>query len=99
MSLEDQYKYLVGAYYGVMEMDEYPLKVYILKDIADYIKDFISVNPIANYSYREVAEELEKSLPLKTKFQDALLVLNKISGPIELVLMIKRRIKEINDKQ
>ena len=31
MSLEDQFRYLVGAYYGVMEMDEYDLKVYILK--------------------------------------------------------------------
>ena len=30
MSLEDQFRYLVGAYYGVMEMDEYDLKVYIL---------------------------------------------------------------------
>ena len=99
MKLEDQYKYLIGAYDGVMEMDEYPLKVYILRDIENYIKDFISVNPIPNYSYRVEAEKFEKELSLKTKLQDALLVLNKIDAPLELVLMIKRRIKDINDQE
>ena len=72
MKLEDQYKYLIGAYYGVMEMDEYSLKVYILRDIENYIKDFISVNPIPNYSYRVEAEKFEKELSLKTKLQDIL---------------------------
>ena len=33
MTLEDEYRYLVGAYYGIIEMDEYDLKVYILQDI------------------------------------------------------------------
>ena len=32
MELEDQFRYLVGGYYGVNLMDEYPLKEYILKD-------------------------------------------------------------------
>ena len=99
MKLEDQFKYLVGAYYGVMEMDEYSLKVYILKDIENYIKDFLSVNPIKDFDYKKEAELIEKDMTLKTKLQDALLVLNKIDGPLELSLMIKRRIKEINDKQ
>jgi len=99
MSLEDQYKYLVGAYYGVMEMDEYDLKVYILKDIENYIKDFLAVSPIPNFNYREYAEMIDQKMPLKTKLQDALLVLNKIDGPLDLILMIKRRIKDLNDKQ
>ena len=33
MTLEDQFKYFVSAYYGIIEMDDYDLKVYILKDI------------------------------------------------------------------
>ena len=33
MTLKDEFKYLVGGYYGIMEMDEYDLKVYVLKDI------------------------------------------------------------------
>lgn len=99
MTLEDQYRYLVGAYYGIIEMDEYDLKVYILKDIENYIKDFIEVYPIDNFDYRKEAQKIEDEVSLKTKLQDALLVLNKINGPIELTLLIKKRIKEINDKK
>lgn len=98
MSLEDQYRYLVGAYYGVMEMDEYDLKVYVLKDIENYIKDFLSVYSIENFDYKKEAQKIEEETSLKTKLQDALLVLNKINGPIELSLMIKKRIKEIKEK-
>lgn len=99
MSLEDQYRYLVGAYYGVIEMDEYDLKVYVLKDIENYIKDFVEVYPIDNFNYRKEAQKIEDEVSLKTKLQDALLVLNKINGPIELSLMIKKRLKEIKDKK
>lgn len=98
MSLEDQFKYLVGAYYGVIEMDEYDLKVYVLKDIENYIKDFLEVSPIENFDYKKEASKIEENTPLKTKLQDALLVLNKINGPIELTLLIKKRIKEIKEK-
>ena len=94
MSLEDQFKYLVGGYYGVREMDEYDLKEYILKDIEEYIKDFIDVNRVDNYDYKKVALDLE-DIPLKTKLQDALLVLNKLSAPIELILLVKKRLKSI----
>jgi len=96
MDLKDQYKYFVSAYYGVREMDEYELKVYILKDIENYIKDFISCNPINNYNYKKIANRIEKEVPLKTKLQDALIVLNKIDGPIELILMIKKQIKMLS---
>lgn len=99
MELKDQYKYLLGAYYGVQEMDEYDLKVYVLKDIENYIKDFIDCYPIENLNYRDYAEKIEQEISLKTKLQDALLVLNKINGPIDLILMIKRRLKDINDKK
>ena len=49
--LINQYRYLVGGYYGVSLIDEYPIKEYILKDIEEYIKDFIEVNPIDNFNY------------------------------------------------
>jgi len=99
MSLEDQYRYLVGAYYGVIEMDEYDLKVYVLKDIENYIKDFIEVYPIDNFNYKKEAQKIENEVPLKTKLQDALLVLNKINGPLDLILLIKKRLKELKEKK
>ena len=46
MDLKDTYRYLIGAYFGIREMDEYSSKEYVLKDIEDYIKDFLSVNEI-----------------------------------------------------
>lgn len=95
MTLEDEFKLLVGGYFGVVEMDEYKLKEYVLQDIEKYIEDFIAINPIANYNYREVAEEIKDNVSLKRKLQDSLLVLRKINGPLELILMMKGRIEEL----
>lgn len=94
MSLEEEFKLLVSGYYGVYEMDEYKLKVYILKDIEDYIKEFIEEYRIPNYDYKEVAEEIEKE-PLKTKLQDSLLILNKVKAPLELTLLIRNRLNDM----
>lgn len=94
MSLEEEFKLLVSGYYGVYEMDEYQSKVYVLKDIEDYIKEFIEEYRIPNYDYKEVAEEIEKE-PLKTKLQDSLLILNKVKAPLELTLLIRNRLNEM----
>jgi len=95
VDLKDTYRYYVGAYYGIREMDEYKTKEYILKEVRDFIDSFISDNPIDNFNYEEEARLIEDTLSLKTKLQDALIVLNKIDGPLELILLIKERIKNI----
>ena len=95
MTLEDEYRYLVGAYYGIREMDEYDLKVYILEDIENYIKDFINTNEIHNFDYRKEAEKVNDDTPLKVKLQDSLLVLPKIDAPMELVFLVKQRLEQI----
>jgi len=94
MTLENEYKLLVSGYYGVAEIDEYSSKVYVLKDIENYIKDFIKQYPLPNYDYSGIALELEK-LPLKTKLQDSLLILNKVKAPLELTLLIRNRLNEM----
>ncbi len=99
MDLKDQFKYLVGAYYGVTYMDEYPLKVYVLKDIENYIKDFIEINSIENFDYRKEALKYKEELSEITKLQDALLVLNKINASMELVLLIKIRLKKLTHQK
>lgn len=99
MTLEDKFKYLVGGYYGVMEMDEYDLKVYVLKDIENYIRAFLEENPISNFDYKKEAETIKDTMALRTKLQDSLLVLYKINASMDLVFMIKTRLKELdNDK-
>lgn len=99
MTIEDQYRMLVGAYYGVREMDEYEVKVFILDQLETYIKEFISVNPIPNFDYEAQATIVEDTIPLKRKLQDALLVLPKIKAPLELILLIKERIQDLNEER
>lgn len=94
MELEDQFRYLVGGYYGVNLMDEYPLKEYVLKDIENYIKDFIKVNPIDNFNYLEEHLKVKDTVSERVKLQDALLVLNIIKGPMDLVFLIKEKLKK-----
>ena len=98
MDLKDQFKYLVGGYYGITYMDNYPLKEYVLKDIENYIKTFIEINPIDDFNYEEEAKKYEEELSEITKLQDSLIVLNKINASMELVLLVKTRLKKLNQK-
>lgn len=95
-TLKDQFNYLVGGYFGIREMDEYELKVYILKEVEEYITEFVLKNPISNFDYREEAIKIEENMNLKTKLQDALIVLHKINAPMEIIFMVKSRLKSIN---
>lgn len=98
MDLKDQFRYLVGGYYGVGLMDEYPLKEYVQKDIENYIRDFIEINPIDDFDYRAEALLVKEKVSDKVKLQDALLVLNKINASMDLVFMVKARLKKYSSK-
>ena len=94
MNLTDQLKLYVGAYFGVQSMDEYELKVYVLKEIKEYIDDFIKENDIKNS--QEIVENVKSNVSLKVKLQDSLILLNQINGSMELILLIKKKIKELS---
>ena len=66
MELENQYKLLVLGYYGMMYLDDYDLKVYILKDIEEQeiILDFKDVKVLTP----SWAAEFITGLKNKTKF-------------------------------
>ena len=98
MNLADVFRYLVGAYYGIREMDEYDVKEYVLKDIEEYIKDFIKQNPIVDFDYILEAEQVERNREFKTKLQDSLIVLPKVNAPNELIYLVKARLKRLNDE-
>ena len=98
MELQDQYRYLVGGYYGVSLMDEYPLKEFIMEDIKNYIINFIEINPINGFDYKKEADDIKDNVSEKVKLQDALLVLNKINAPMDLVFLIKKRLKKFDRK-
>ncbi len=99
MEVENQYRYLIGGYYGIQSMDNYDLKVYILKDIENYIRFFVEQNPLLDFNYQEEAQKVEKASSLITKLQDSLLVLNKIDAPMELVLLVKAKLKHIKEEE
>ncbi len=93
MDLKDQFNYLVCGYYGVKLMDEYGLKEYVLKDIENYIKDFVDINPVDDFDYYKEAEFIKDKISNKIKLQDSLLVLNKVKAPMDLILLVKQRLK------
>ena len=95
----DTYRYLVGAYYGISEMDEYSVKEFILKDIQDYINDFCKVNELSKEEIEKNREDVYENVSLKTKLQDALIVLPKINAPTELTLLVKERLKKIREEE
>ncbi len=96
---KDTYRYLVGAYYGISEMDEYDLKEYVLKDIEEYIKCYIKDNSIHNIDFYKEAELVNVEKDLKTKLQDSLIVLPKVNASTELILLVKARLKQIRDDE
>ena len=98
MDLKDQFRYLVGGYFGVQYIDEYDLKVYVLKDIENYIKDFVKINPIDDFDYEKEALLVKNKVSERVKLQDALIVLNKINASMDLVFLVKKRLKKFERK-
>lgn len=96
--LINQYRYLVGGYYGVSMIDEYPLKEYILEEIKEYIENFVSNNPITDFDYEQEALLIKDKVSEKVKLQDALIVLNRIKAPMDLVFMVKARLRKYDKK-
>lgn len=95
-TLINEFKTYVGAYYGVNSMDKYDLKVYVLKEIEQDIKDFILVNDLDKNECLLLAKEVEEKVHLKTKLQDSLLILYKMNASMELIFMIKNKLKKYN---
>jgi hypothetical protein len=89
-TLEEKLNLLIEAYYGLLEMDEYDLKEYELKKLKDDIDNFINEYNINNFDF----ESVKNNICLKTKLQSLLIVLNKNNGPLELILLVKRRLKD-----
>lgn len=99
MDVLDTYRYLVGAYYGISEMDEYDLKEYVLKDIEEYIKVFVRDNYVRDFDYNKEAEIVNNEKSIKTKLQDSLVLLPKVNASTELILLVKARLKKIREDE
>ncbi len=94
MSILDTLRTLISGYLGIGEMDEYTSKEYILKEVSDYINEYMTENGLDESVYIEEKNNLEK-LSLDRKLQDSILVLNMIDGPIDLKLLIRNKLSEL----
>lgn len=90
ITLEERLNLLVEAYYGLYEMDEYGLKEFEIKYLKDEIDTFIKEYNINNIDF----EYVKDNISLKTKLQSLLIVLNENNRPLELILLVKKRLKE-----
>lgn len=88
------YRYLVGGYFGVSMIDEYPIKEYVLIDILNYIKDYKSTNNVDIDEFEYIKDNYSD----RTKLQDALLLLNKMEASMDLVLMVKNKLKSLGKR-
>lgn len=95
--LENEFRLLIGAYYGVQMMDGYDLKVYVLKDIQEEQKKFLREHPLLNFDIERESQIIQNG-KLASKLQDALIVLNRIDASRELIHMIRTRLKEETKK-
>ena len=98
MSEEDinRYKTIVGAYYGVMLMDEYSLKAYVLKHLENFGNSYIQGK---NINSEEIRNFVSTKVPKKVKLQDALYILNELDEDKELLHLIKKKIREIDSEE
>ena len=90
ITLEERLNLLLEAYYGLYEMDEYDLKEFEIKYLKDEIDNYIKEYNINNFDF----EYVKDNISLKTKLQSLLIVLNENNRPLELILLVKKRLKE-----
>ena len=96
--IKKKYRTMFGAYFGISLMDEYPLKEYILEDIKNYIDAYINNYPLDNFNYQEFKMCVDKEESDIVKLQDALRVGSELDFPIELIHMIKEKIRNLRDE-
>lgn len=91
----NRYKTIIGAYYGVMLMDEYSLKAYVLKNIenlaANYLQD-------KNIEADGIKQFIRDKVSKKVKLQDALYILNELDEDKELLHLIKKKIRKLESE-
>ena len=60
---------MISGYFGVMEMDSYKLKEYVLNDIKNYIKEYMKDNPSENFNLDEEVENIKIMYLLRLSYK------------------------------
>ena len=95
MTNDDIVKMFMGAYYGTLELDEYPLKEYVATSIMKYVESFIEENQVNDFEH---IKEMAKCEDLIRQYQDCLLVYLKLNVSWELKFLVKKKIRELKEE-
>jgi len=90
-------KTIIAAYYGVMKMDTYPLKAYVLKDINQLLEDYLQDKE--DVDIKKIREEIQQNVSKKRKLQDALYILNQLDADKELIHLIKKELRKLDKEE
>lgn len=91
----NRYKTIIGAYYGVMLMDEYSLKAYVLKNIENLAVNYLQDK---NIDADGIKQFIRDKVSKKVKLQDALYILNELDEDKELLHLIKKKIRKLESE-
>ena len=92
----NKYNMYISAYQAIEKLDEYPLKVYILAELKELIADYCKDNNL-DFCFQKKYDDQENKTDDITKLHDALFIINELNGPIDLIHLIEKKIKQQKD--
>ena len=95
---DDDIKYMVSGYLGIKSLDDYERKVYILRDARKFIDAYVEDSDFENFEFDKYCDYIDKEYTYLEHLQDALLLINSMNGPVDLILLIKPKIAKLKMK-
>jgi hypothetical protein len=95
---DDDIKYMVSGYLGIKSLDEYERKVYILRDARKFIDSYVEDSDFEDFVFDKYCDFIDKEYTYLEHLQDALLFINAMNGPVDLILLIKPKIARLKMK-
>lgn len=95
---DDDIKYMCSGYVGIKSLDDYERKVYILRDARKYIDSYVEDSDFKDFNFEDFCFQMEKEYSHLEHLQDALLLINAMNGPVDLILLIKPKIAKLKQK-
>jgi hypothetical protein len=89
---------MVSGYLGIKSLDEYERKVYILRDARKFIDSYVEDSDFEDFVFDKYCDFIDKEYTYLEHLQDALLLINAMNGPVDLILLIKPKIARLKMK-
>ena len=99
INYDDDIKYMCSGYIGIKSLDEYERKVYILRDAKKHIMNYVEDSKFEDFNFDEFCNQMDKEYSYLEHLQDALLLINNMNGPVDLILLIKPKIAKLKLKR